>query len=193
MGFPKALLGIGKKTLLFDQIRRLKKAGCKPIIIVAGANAEAILSPVQNLFIHTVDTGRLCFVLNKSWPLGQFSSIKRGLKILQKRSNGCLLLPVDCPFVSVSVIKRIIKTARNCQKEAVIPVYVDRSICNKGHPIWISRQLIKEILKTDSKKGRLDKIISANKNIYLLKTRSKAILNNINTIKDWKKLKKKSF
>ncbi len=171
MGFPKALLPVGKRTLLEDQISRLKKAGCGPIIVVLGR----LLRP-KGLAMTRV-------VINRRWKLGQFSSLKCGLKALKNRSSGCLILPVDVPFVPVSVIKRILKTANKRVADAIIPFHRET-----GHPIWLSHALILKCLRMPAKQGRLDSIIADSERIYKLKTRSHAILNNINTPAEWKKM-----
>ncbi len=148
MGMPKALLKVGKKTLLEDQIKRLTTAGCEPIIVVSDGGPD------------------------------QFSSIKCGLKALKDHSKGCLILPIDVPFVPVDIIKKILRPA-SPKLSAIIP----RQGKQYGHPIWISALLAKKIFRT--KKGRLDRLIETSKNIMYLPTRSRAILNNVNTPKDW--------
>lgn len=187
MGFPKALLKIGKKTLLQDQIERLWKAGCEPVVVVAGSNARAVIASLKDEAISRTQlpkgdchaTSRLAmthFIINKSWERGQFSSIKCGLRSLKNLSNGCLILPVDVPFVPVSLVKRIIKAAHKHRFAAIIPQFTSH-----GHPVFLSPTLIKTVLKTNTKTGRLDIILKKSKSVYFLKTNSKAILNNINT------------
>lgn len=172
MGFPKALLEVGKKTLLDDQIARLQKAGCKPIVVVLGADAKKIVNAVVAKI-----------TINRRWRMGQFSSIKCGLKLLPDHSHGCLILPVDTAFVPVNVIKKIVSCAsENISTHAVIPVKMRL----KGHPVWISRSLIQKVLKVDAKKGRLDAMLRGN--LKYVTTKSSAILNNINTKKQWLQL-----
>lgn len=162
MGFPKAFLPIGQRTLLEDQMARLKKAGCRPIIIVAPPSPS------------------------------QFSSVKCGLKALPSHSRGCLILPIDVPFVPVATFKKVIASALDCfvrrkrprndMPDAVIPTYQHTKTLKyqKGHPVWISGYLIKKILKTPARSGRLDTILKGVRPLYIATT-SRAILNNINT------------
>ncbi|PIR16821.1 MAG: hypothetical protein COV46_06815 [Deltaproteobacteria bacterium CG11_big_fil_rev_8_21_14_0_20_49_13] len=201
MGFPKALIKVEDHTLLEDQISRLKKAGCSPIFVVLGANAHVIASlpratgrakqsPEHNCVreIATSAKGGLAMtVTNRRWRLGQFSSIKCGLRALKNISGGAIILPVDVPFVPASVIKKILHHA-SPKYSAVIPTALrarDSMIARsreKGHPIWLSPHLIKKVLRTSSKAGRLDRILGLETKIALVRTTSKAILNNVNFI-----------
>ena len=178
MGFPKALLEVGKGTLLEDQISRLKKAGCKLIIVVIAPSPPVTTPSAGRL---PSKGGIVIYSVNRLSCLGQFSSIKCGLKSLKNIGDGCIILPVDCPFVPVSIIKKIIKYASE-KYAAVIPKHGKK----KGHPVWISRRTIQKILKTDTKKGRLDAMLKGN--LKYITTKSSAILNNINTKKQWLQL-----
>lgn len=183
MGFPKALLRTGRHTLLEDQISRLKKAGCSPVIAILGAYDLRKMST------------KVKFVMNLRWRLGQFSSVKCGLRALGDISRGCIILPVDVPFVPAGIIKRILKTAEEHLPSAVIPRFTDKSsnIARKGHPVWISSALIRQVLRTGSGSGRLDEILSGSKNVLLLDVKSRAILGNVNTRSGLKKGLKEPF
>jgi molybdenum cofactor cytidylyltransferase len=173
MGFPKALLQRKGVTLLEDQICRFKEAGCYPVAPVLGANAKMILNQVSGI--------RKNCIINRKWKIGQFSSIKSGLKSLKDISFGCLIIPVDTAFVPVSVIRKIIKKAIEKRYQAIIPSYKGK----RGHPVWISSALIKKVISENARKGRLDKITRRQHAKLIIKTNAAAILNNINIPKDF--------
>lgn len=195
MGSPKALLPVGGKTLLEDQISRLIKAGCGPIVVVIGADANIIVQKMAENSLNNQIKGldKVFFTINDKWELGQFSSIKCGFKSIKDHSKGCLLLPVDVPFVPANVIKKILSKSSS-KYSAIIPTFLrscERTSVRayeKGHPIWLSQKLIKKILPTDFKTGRLDKLLEKEEGVCYLKTTSPAILNNINTPKEWKSI-----
>ncbi|MBI2092832.1 MAG: nucleotidyltransferase family protein [Deltaproteobacteria bacterium] len=174
MGFPKALLRIGKTTLLEDQMRRFKKAGCHPVVPVLGANAKTILNNAHGI--------RKNYVINRRWKLGQFSSVKSGLKSLKDISFGCFIIPVDAALVPVKIIRKIARKSLKNRHQAIIPSYKGQL----GHPVWISQALIKKIRSEDAGKNRLDKIIRRQRDKLIIKTNTAAILTNVNTPEKWK-------
>jgi CTP:molybdopterin cytidylyltransferase MocA len=174
MGFPKALLKVGPRTLLEDQIKRLRDAGCSPIIAVVGSEAARIIKGTK---------ARANFVINRRWPLGQFSSVVTGLKKLPSKTGGAIILPVDVALVPPGVTKKLIATSKDTAGlgvEAVVPVHRGRM----GHPIWLSANAIKKIIKTDIKTGRLDRMLPEFR-LKHVKTTAGEILNNVNTKKDY--------
>ncbi len=100
LGQPKQLVTLNGETLLARAVRIAHEAGCSPILVVLGAEAEHIRAacPLPNAII----------VLNQQWPEGMASSIRVGIEALRGIApqeaadtlHGVLLMTCDQPAVT---------------------------------------------------------------------------------------------
>lgn len=206
MGTDKALLEFpGGKTLLEDQVSRIKEAGIDNIYVVVGCNAEEIKNRHSGLDISWAE--------NTNWKDGNFSSIVCGVKALNsclsKRSfamaqddktsedgiarrfadavTGVLLLPVDVVGVDIETIRAIIKEGVKSDQN-IIPTFEGHG----GHPVYLGTELIKDILShynvvAGSPVGRLDLMLRNSAQTKRFPVSSENIRNNINIAADWKR------
>jgi molybdenum cofactor cytidylyltransferase len=134
MGYPKALLPYREESFL-DRLVGLFALHCSPVIVVLGARAEQIRAAAQRT---------ATFVVNENWPLGQTSSLQCGLAQVAPDSDGVLLTLVDHPAVESATIEALLPGHNHSAGGPLvrIPRYQGR----RGHPIWISRMLIPELM-----------------------------------------------
>jgi len=134
MGSPKALLRYREESFL-DRLVGLFTPHCSPVIVVLGAHEEAIRVGARR---------PATFVVNRDWPLGQTSSLQCGLAAVGPEAQGVLFTLVDHPAVSAGTIRQLLEPAFG---DGLAPlVCVPRYRSRRGHPIWISRELIPELL-----------------------------------------------
>jgi len=169
MGSPKALLKVRDNTLLEDQVNRLRHAGCDPVIVVVGSEADKIMGHHGDLDI--------IWALNHEWGKGHFSSILCGLK---ETSSSTLLLTIDTVGVPIETIKEILGKGLQENKN-IIPTFENRG----GHPVFLTTEFIHQTLKTASPNDRLDHLLPNDPETLRLETNSNSILNNINTMGEW--------
>jgi len=132
MGFPKALLMYRSETFL-DTLCGLFAARCTPVIVVLGANAEQIRARASH---------PATFVWNENYLTGQTSSLQCGLRAVPPDAQGVLFTLVDHPAVRRETIASLIDRPSSPQTLLRVPRYQER----RGHPIWLSRELIPEFL-----------------------------------------------
>jgi molybdenum cofactor cytidylyltransferase len=130
MGSPKALLPYREETFL-DTLCGLFAARCAPVIVVLGAAAEQIRSRAVR---------PATFVENHDYRSGQTSSMQCGLRAVPPDSEGVLFTLVDHPAVAPGTIDALL--AHTGKALLRVPRYRGR----RGHPIWLSRELIAEFL-----------------------------------------------
>ena len=172
MGQPKALLPTpGGVPLAIHQARLLQAAGCAPVIIVLGAQADRIRPQLAGFQV----------ALNKEWGTGRVSSVQTGLRAAA--ADGYIILPVDTVGVQADTLMRLRETADTTTARAIRPTFDGK----EGKVMWISAALAADILQLDPKNenSRLD---------HFFRTQSEqlpcpdpAILNNVNTPEDWEK------
>jgi len=179
IGRTKALLEINGKSFLEMVESSLKKVGCKPIIVVGGANANEVEDLSIKLGVN--------FVLNKNWQSGQFSSLKAGISSQRSTLEGIIITLVDHPFVSTETYELLCESFIKNPGKIVIPVYNNRW----GHPIIIPSVIIKKVIKA-SAQSNLREIIKASQDlIVLLPVNDRGVLQDIDTYEDLEEAKAK--
>ena len=109
------------------------------------------------------------------------SSIKTGLKRVSKKNIGFLIVQADMPLISKNIINSICYAIRNNKKEIIAPTYKGKI----GNPVGFKISIIKKLNKIRGDYGA-KKMIQKNKiKLALIKVRSKSILKNFNTQKDF--------
>ena len=207
MGQPKALLvtpaGI---PLAQHQATLLRHAGCDEVLVVLGRDFDHITKQIPNCIT----------ICNPDWETGRFSSIQTGLRALHA-FDGCFILPVDTVGVSLKTLEATREFAEKLwagssafaealrrdtpdpargsprgfttsgagkpRPQAVRPTFNGAD----GKIAWISKQLAAEIARAETADTRLDLILK--EKAVRLPVDDPAILNNVNTPEEWKKLK----
>jgi CTP:molybdopterin cytidylyltransferase MocA len=127
MGRTKALLQYQGETFLSCGVR-LFQPFCGPVIVVL---------PPSGL---ECPAGVLCTV-NPAPERGMLTSLQTGLKALPDSARFVFFTPVDLPAIApqtVSALRRAVG-----QAPAIIPRHFGR----RGHPVLISRELVRDFLE----------------------------------------------
>ena len=206
MGRPKALLALGDRPLIVDQLARLRAAGCAPIACVLGAHADEIAPalglqgmPPARESRHTIGELDVLFARNPEWTRGSFSSLQTGLRALMgpaedkgphsapsahALAEGLVILPLDVPGVAASVFRSLLAAAREELRSgdpaaAVIPVYEGHG----GHPIWLAPRMVSELLSAPAG-SRLDERLRE-KVVRRVEVDDPHVRGNVNTPEEW--------
>ena len=97
LGQPKQLAAFNGETLLARSVRIAQEAGCSPIIVALGAEAERIRAVCRFLRAH--------IVINEHWREGMATSIRAGIVALPNFAHeipptGVILMTCDQPAVT---------------------------------------------------------------------------------------------
>ena len=137
----KPLLPVDGRPALEGLIETAKAAGLTDITVVTGHNRGALAPELARLGVAEA--------YNENYENGMFSSIQAGLaKARQSDKDGYLLMPVDCPLISVSVMRAVMDGAAEGGAFAVA-LFEGK----KGHPLYIPAGHIDEILSSDGQGG----------------------------------------
>ena len=99
LGEPKQLVSLGGERLLDRAVRVARDANCWPVVVVLGANAEAIVA--------ACDLGGAEVVVNPDWSEGMASSIRCGLQRLDAEVAAVILMTCDQPAVTVEHLRQL--------------------------------------------------------------------------------------
>ena len=173
-GDNKLIKKYNKKYLINHIVGTLIKSKVDKIIIVLGFQR----SKVRKI---TIKNKKINFVYNKNYKSGMASSIKTGLKRISKKNIGFLIAQADMPLISKNIINSICYAIKNNKKEIIAPTYKGKI----GNPVGFKISIIKKLNKIREDYGA-KKMIQKNKiKLALIKVRSKSILKNFNTQKDF--------
>jgi len=143
MGEPKQLLRFEGETLLGRAVRAALESGCRPVVVVLGAEASVLLEEVGATGVLTV--------VNQAWPEGMSSSIRCGLRALEAEDAGgavsaVILMLCDQPFVNADTLGRLVKAHSAGQALVVASEYEAAGERTLGVPALFSRALFPELM-----------------------------------------------
>ena len=123
MGGPKVLLELDGRTLVDRGIALLRDAGCAPVVVVLGAEAERV-PPFPGAER----------VVAADWAEGVGASLRAGLQALEpSTASACVVTLVDQPLLAVEAVRRLIAVAG--QADAAVATYDGEPL----HPVLLDR------------------------------------------------------
>lgn len=109
--------------LVWYAVRAAIDGGLSPVVVVLGADSEAVRSAIQE--------ERLAFVHNEDWTLGQSSSVRRGLSVVRDQAEAVIFLLADMPFVGEDLVRSLVAEHRRSLSPLIAPVAAGR----RGNPV----------------------------------------------------------
>ncbi|MEU5906689.1 nucleotidyltransferase family protein [Micromonospora sp. NPDC047467] len=124
-GMPKALLSYRGQLLVEHAAAILTAAGCQPVVVVLGAQADQVRA-------HTRLPG---VVVNDDWATGMGSSLRAGLSALTSGTiEAAVVTLVDMPGLTPEAVRRV---ARDVTADSLAAAtYQDG---RRGHPVLLGR------------------------------------------------------
>jgi CTP:molybdopterin cytidylyltransferase MocA len=99
LGSPKQLEMLGGETLLKRAVRVAAEAGCSPVIVVLGADAESVLRAGLPEGVIPV--------MNDQWIEGMGASIRVGIRACGAAVEGAVVMACDQPAVTAGHLRRL--------------------------------------------------------------------------------------
>jgi molybdenum cofactor cytidylyltransferase len=143
LGFPKQTLLFKGKTLLEIAIEAGIRSKCEPVIVILGANADAIAPGIKNYDITTIH--------NPDWEEGMASSIRLAITHIKKNEaiNSIIIMLCDQPYVSRTLINSLLYKQQETEKNIIACSYKD----TLGVPALFSSRLFDELLLLQGQEG----------------------------------------
>jgi molybdenum cofactor cytidylyltransferase len=179
MGRPKALLPIGPagETFLDRVARTLLDAGVDELLVVVGADAEAIRAEAR-------DTPRVRIVTNPDYEQGQLTSLVAALRQIDRaRVTGALVTLIDVPLVSADTV-RVLMTAHRDRKASIVrPVSNGRH----GHPVIFHSRVFDELCRADLAQGAKSVVRAHADDMYEVPVDDEGAFIDIDTPEDYER------
>ena len=136
LGSPKQLVQFEGESLLRHTVRAAVDAGCAPVLVVLGANAELCQREVVDLPARVLQ--------NEHWNTGMASSIRCGIRELDPMPDvaATILLVCDQPHVTTELLQRLMAHGTDAETTIVASHYAN----TLGVPALFARVHFPELL-----------------------------------------------
>ncbi len=128
LGRPKQLLGWQGRTFIAKVVQNALDAGLTPLIVVTGANSEAIRAALAGMPVKIVP--------NPDWQAGQSTSLKAGLAALPPDCQALMFLMSDQPQCSPALIRAVLETYFTNR----LPIAAPRIAGRRANPVLFDRE-----------------------------------------------------
>jgi molybdenum cofactor cytidylyltransferase len=144
MGRAKQLLPLGRTTVLACTIDNVRSAGLDQIVLVLGAEAEAIRRQLPQSLLEGLKV-----VVNQAYAQGMASSLREGLSALHPQTGAALIILGDQPFIRPQTLHEIMAGYHRSGAQIVIPSHQGE----RGNPVLLSRSVFSEVMALDGDTG----------------------------------------
>ena len=160
-----------KKPLINHSLNALHKSKVNKVIVVLGHQKKDLQKIIKK-------NNKNIFTYNKEYKKGMASSIKAGLKKLNKKDKGFIIVQSDMPFIKSSDINKIYNSIKS--KKYLVHVLKYRN--RVGNPIGFD-------ISTMKKFKRIKGDVGAKFMVKRLKKETRCIkINNLKSFKDFDKV-----
>ena len=160
----KMCLLIDGKPMIIHTIEAMKPFVTK-IIVVTGHFDQEIRKVIK-------EDETIQIVYNKDYTKGMFSSVLCGVKYV---NDDFFIVPGDIPFISADTYQTLLKGT----KPVRYPTYQEKD----GHPLFIKKELIAELLKEDLDSNL--RLFRDKQSKETMPVNDKNILKDIDTLEDY--------
>ena len=160
-----------KKPLINHSLNALHKSKVNKVIVVLGHQKKDLQKIIKK-------NNKNIFTYNKEYKKGMASSIKAGLKKLNKKDKGFIIVQSDMPFIKSSDINKIYNSIKS--KKYLVHVLKYRN--RVGNPIGFDISIMKKFKKIKGDVGAKFMVKRLKKETRFIK------INNLKSFKDFDKV-----
>lgn len=149
LGQAKQLVRVGGESLLRRTVRIAGEAGCSPVFVVLGFEAERMRPELEGLTAEVV--------VYPEWAEGMGSSLRCGVEAVlgaETVPDAVMVLVCDQPRLSVEHVRALIERQRESGAPITASVYAERT----GVPAVFARQVFSELAGLQGDRGARDLI-----------------------------------
>jgi 4-nitrophenyl phosphatase len=176
MGEPKQLLPVGGLPMVRRVTEAVCAAGLAQVVVVIGAQAEAVGQALAGLPVEQV--------LNERWPEGMTTSLHAGLRALRPEIRAALVVLADQPGLTAELIRAVVDCYHATGAPVVAPFYREQ----RGRPVLFDRALFPELLAAAGNKDRREVIARHQDQMARLEVSDPAVFRDIDTRQDYEKV-----
>ena len=160
-----------KKPLINHSLNALHKSKVNKVIVVLGHQKKELQKIIKR-------NNKNIFTYNKEYKKGMASSIKAGLRKVNKKDKGFIIVQSDMPFIKSSDINKIYNSIKS--KKYLVHVLKYRN--RVGNPIGFDISIMKKFKKIKGDVGAKFMVKRLKKETRFIK------INNLKSFKDFDKV-----
>ena len=160
-----------KKPLINHSLNALYKSKVNKVIVVLGHQRKELQKIIKR-------NNKNIFMFNKEYKKGMASSIKAGLRKVNKKDKGFIIVQSDMPFIKSSDINKIYTSIKS--KKYLVHVLKYRN--RVGNPIGFDISIMKKFKKIKGDVGAKFMVKRLKKETKFIK------INNLKSFKDFDKV-----
>ncbi len=145
MGQPKQLMPYRGVPMVRHAATVALASSCRPVIVVTGANAEAVGAALDGLPVT--------IVFNAEWEGGMGTSISAGLRALPGEADGAVLALADQPLITSEIYDSLLS-------EPECDIVAARYAGTVGVPVLFLRRYFDDLLALPASQGCKGVILS---------------------------------
>jgi molybdenum cofactor cytidylyltransferase len=191
MGEPKPVLPFGKRSVVEHIVFSLCKTGIDEVVVITGHEGDLVAEYLEGLPVRVVHN----FGYEQG---GMLSSVKTGIQVVSlggtsnKNDAGTgssnveavLFCLVDQPGIEPEVVKLLMGTFQNGQKDAIlIPSFEKRA----GHPILVPAAFWSRILALPPDGSLRDVTQAPETPVHYVEVDTDSVVRDMNTPEEYKK------
>jgi molybdenum cofactor cytidylyltransferase len=169
LGQPKQLLRYRGRTLLRQAAETGLAAGLDPLVVVIGAEAEAMRRELVGLPVVVVE--------NPRYAEGQSTSLRAGLAALPNDVAAVVTLLGDMPGVDAPLVRALVAAWQARGAPIVRPAYEGKP----GNPVLFAARLLPELARAEGDEGGRAVLRAHAAEVQLLPVANAGVLQDIDT------------
>jgi molybdenum cofactor cytidylyltransferase len=171
----KQLLPLGGRPMVRWAVEAACAAGLAQVVVVVGAQAEAVEQALAGLPAEVVR--------NERWPEGMSSSVRAGLQALQPGTRAALMLLADQPGVRPDLLRALVDGYLASGAPIVVPVFCGR----RGNPVLFDRSLFPELMAVEGDRGGRVVIARHESAVHCVDVDDAAVISDVDTRQDYER------
>jgi molybdenum cofactor cytidylyltransferase len=176
MGRNKMLLPLDGEPLVRRAARRAKAAGCSPVIVVIGNEAEQVRAALDGVACTCVE--------NPEFTGPTTSSLHIGLRQLPDDVTAVVVILADMVHVTDAMLRTMLETARTSEAPLVVSQYGEAI----APPLLFRRPLFAELLEWHGE-GAGKQVVQRHRAEAAIVDWPSAALVDVDTPEDWARLR----
>ena len=176
----KLLLKVKSLTIIEKTIRNLYNSNIDNFFIILGYQSNLLSKVLKNF--------KIPLIKNESYKEGISASIKKGISLIDHRSNGVMICLADMPKITSKtyniLIEKFKKFYNSTTPLIILPEYNGKT----GNPVILSNHFFSELKEISGDLGAKYLIKKNNKYIKKVNIPEKYILEDIDDLEKYKEL-----